>query len=158
MEYEMKNVIGARIKSLRKQRQLTLNELKGKVNMSASFLCDIEKGRAMPSYDNLKCVASALNSSLSYLLGEIDYADLLSPLVFDLAHQLNQSAAGQQLLPLLADFPCWNEEEQQELLAYLRVKKAVRNIGNTETHMDAPDSGNEKEDSFHPDRTDEAKG
>lgn len=64
--------VGERIKRLRKERKLTLRELSEKVDISISFLSDIENGRSNPSLERLKSIAEALDTTVSYLLGEED--------------------------------------------------------------------------------------
>ena len=46
--------IGERIKKSRNDRGLSLRELATKVELSASFLSQIEQGKASPSIENLK--------------------------------------------------------------------------------------------------------
>jgi len=62
--------LGNRIKTLRRKHQLTLRELSKKIDISISFLSDIENGRTNPSLERLTLIAKALNVSISYLLGE----------------------------------------------------------------------------------------
>lgn len=62
--------VGERIKALRQERKLTLRELSQKADISISFLSDIENGRSNPSLERLKAIAEALNTTVSYLLGE----------------------------------------------------------------------------------------
>lgn len=62
--------IGERIKQLRKEKNLTLRELAKKADISISFLSDIENGRSKPSLERLKAIAEALDTTVSYLLGE----------------------------------------------------------------------------------------
>ena len=46
--------IGERIKKSRNEKGLSLRELASKVDLSASFLSQIEQGKASPSIENLK--------------------------------------------------------------------------------------------------------
>ena len=62
--------VGERIKQLRKEKKLTLKELSHKADISISFLSDIENGRSNPSLERLKDIAEALDTTISYLLGE----------------------------------------------------------------------------------------
>lgn len=62
--------LGKRIKSLRQQKQMTLRELSKKVDISISFLSDIENERSNPSLERLNDIAKALDTTASYLLGE----------------------------------------------------------------------------------------
>lgn len=60
--------IGDRIKKSRNEKALSLRELASKVELSASFLSQIEQGKASPSIENLKKIATALDVRVSYLI------------------------------------------------------------------------------------------
>lgn len=62
--------VGQRIKSLRQLKKMTLRELAQRVGISISFLSDIENGRSNPSLERLMEIAEALDTTVSYLLGE----------------------------------------------------------------------------------------
>jgi transcriptional regulator with XRE-family HTH domain len=62
--------IGSNIKSFRKGRKLTQNELALKANISRSYLADVEGDRYNPSLDTLEAIAKALGVSVSSILGE----------------------------------------------------------------------------------------
>jgi transcriptional regulator with XRE-family HTH domain len=57
----MKNSIGERVKSLRINQGLTLAELGARVNLSTSYLSQIERDRTQPSLTTLVNIAKALN-------------------------------------------------------------------------------------------------
>lgn len=70
--------IGPKVRYLRKQQKLTLQELAQKAQISVSYLGDIEKGRSNPSIDTLLNIAKALETPPSYFLDDkIDLLDLL---------------------------------------------------------------------------------
>lgn len=60
--------IGERIKKSRNDKGLSLRELANKVELSASFLSQIEQGKASPSIENLKKIATSLDVRVSYLI------------------------------------------------------------------------------------------
>lgn len=62
--------IGERVQALRKNKKITLRELSKNVNISISFLSDIENNRSNPSVEKLKSIATGLDTTVSYLLGE----------------------------------------------------------------------------------------
>ena len=64
--------IGERIKKKRNEKGFSLRELAGKVDLSASFLSQIEQGKASPSIENLKKIANYLEVKVSYLIEEED--------------------------------------------------------------------------------------
>lgn len=65
--------LGERIKILRKNKNMTLRDLSQKVDISISFLSDIENDRSKPSLERLGDIAKALDTTVSYLLGEDIY-------------------------------------------------------------------------------------
>lgn len=62
--------IGLLIKSIRKEKGYTLKELSQKVGISISFLSDIENGRSNPSVERLVDIALALETPVSFFLGD----------------------------------------------------------------------------------------
>ena len=64
--------IGERIKKKRNEKNFSLRELASKVDLSASFLSQIEQGKASPSIENLKKIANYLEVKVSYLIEEED--------------------------------------------------------------------------------------
>ncbi|SDI33792.1 XRE family transcriptional regulator, master regulator for biofilm formation [Alteribacillus persepolensis] len=63
-------MIGANIKSYRRQKRLSLSELAMRANISKSYLSYIERDlKQNPSIDVLKKIASAMDVSLDDLLG-----------------------------------------------------------------------------------------
>ncbi len=119
--------VGLRIRILRKQQKMTLKALGQKTGLSASFLCDMEKGRTTPSLPRLSAMAAALDTTVGFLMGEDVCQSPLPKSVQETAHTLMQSPWGQELLEHLSDAQDWSESDKQELLQYLRVKKALRN-------------------------------
>lgn len=57
--------ISNKLRSLRKECNLTLKELSAKSGISVSFISDIENGRRNPSIDTLTVLAKALNVSVN---------------------------------------------------------------------------------------------
>jgi transcriptional regulator with XRE-family HTH domain len=60
--------LGDRIKKNRTEKGLSLRDLAAQVDLSASFLSQIEQGKASPSIENLKKIANALDVRVSYLI------------------------------------------------------------------------------------------
>lgn len=61
-----------RLKTLRKQKKLTQTELAKALNISQKSYSNWENGKTEPTLENLLKLASVLNTTSSYLLGEID--------------------------------------------------------------------------------------
>lgn len=63
-------IVGVNIKRLREGKNITLRELARKLNISASFLSQIETGKASPSLVTLKNIADSLQATVGSLIGE----------------------------------------------------------------------------------------
>ncbi len=60
--------LGERIKRVRNEKNLSLRDLAATLELSASFISQIEQGKASPSIENLKKIANALDCKVSYLI------------------------------------------------------------------------------------------
>ena len=69
-DFEYARVIGEKLRGARQQRQISLRELAGKANMSASMLSQIETGKAYPSVRTIYNIASALGLPVDYFFPE----------------------------------------------------------------------------------------
>jgi transcriptional regulator with XRE-family HTH domain/uncharacterized cupin superfamily protein len=58
--------IGEKLRAVRQERDMSLRELAGKAEISASMLSQIETGKVFPSVRSLYSIASALNVSVDY--------------------------------------------------------------------------------------------
>lgn len=65
-------LVGARIRALRRLRGLTLVQLAGLADLSHPFLSQLERGRARPSLVSLEKIARALGSSQLELVADAD--------------------------------------------------------------------------------------
>lgn len=70
--------IGARIHFLRRQRDMTLEELSAASKLTKSFVSKIERGLSVPSISTAMRIAEAFGLTVSQLLGEDGYADAVS--------------------------------------------------------------------------------
>ncbi len=66
-EERVNQVLGARIRELRKGRALTLKQLANKTTLSVSLISQIELGKSAASVSTLRKLATALSVSMSYL-------------------------------------------------------------------------------------------
>lgn len=64
--------VGKRIKSIRKRKGLTLQDLSEKSGMSATAISAIERNVSSPTVNTLASIGKALGESLSSLLGEAE--------------------------------------------------------------------------------------
>lgn len=69
---------GARIKKRRQELHITQSELASMAGMSQSGLSTIESEKNRAMSDNLSAIASALQCSVSYLMGETDDPNTVS--------------------------------------------------------------------------------
>lgn len=60
--------LGARIRSVRKKKGMTLTELAGLTGLSAGFLSNLERDLCSPTLENIQRICSALDISLIKLL------------------------------------------------------------------------------------------
>lgn len=63
-------LLGEKIRLLRTEKGYSLRELGKRVNLSFSYLGDIERGRTNPSIETLKSLAEALEVPVTYFLEE----------------------------------------------------------------------------------------
>lgn len=59
---------GKKVRTLRSQKNFTLQELAKKTNRSVSLLSQIETGKVNPSFSTMRIIADALDISLSHLI------------------------------------------------------------------------------------------
>lgn len=94
--------IGVTLKSLRKERKLTLKELAEQTNVSISFLSQVERGKSSVTLESLRKIADALNVDPSlFFAHETDRTDWESRLekfhYKDLSHGVKEA----NLVPML---------------------------------------------------------
>lgn len=63
-------IVGERLRSRRKARGMSLRELGEKIDLTASFLAQVERGEANPSIASLQLIASALEVPIFYFFSE----------------------------------------------------------------------------------------
>jgi len=63
-------IVGVNIRRLREEKGITLRALAKKLNVSASFLSQVETGKASPSLSSLKNIADTLLTTVGSLIGE----------------------------------------------------------------------------------------
>jgi len=63
-------IVGVNIKRLREEKEMSLRLLAKQLKVSASFLSQVETGKASPSVATLKNIADALQTTVGSLIGE----------------------------------------------------------------------------------------
>lgn len=69
MQKEINQILGERVKLLRKKNGYTREEFAEKISVSSRFLADLESGKVGVSISTLKIIAQQLNTSSDYLIG-----------------------------------------------------------------------------------------
>ena len=67
-------IIGANIRKERKRQMLTIEKLAERANITDNFLGKIERGEGMPSLPTIDSIACALDVSIDFLKGNMEYA------------------------------------------------------------------------------------
>lgn len=128
-------MVGERIKSKRKELGLTLKELSSRINISVSFLSDIENCRSNPSLERLKEIAEGLGCTVSFLLGEnfLEKKEVYSK--EGLKHEINEGvyklfndAEFVKILNEFKDFKTWSDQEKNNLLDFLQSMRTERDV------------------------------
>lgn len=115
-------MLGNRIKKLRQQQNLSLKELSNKIDISISFLSDIENNRSKPSLSRLIDIANGLNTSVSFLLdelSEVSYSQKIKALLN------NQDF--RRIINTLENIDSWPKKDIEELITYIKVKNEMIN-------------------------------
>lgn len=68
----MNDLIGVKIKSLRKERRLTLKQVADRTNLSISFISQVERSKSSITLESLKKISEALGVNPSYFFSESD--------------------------------------------------------------------------------------
>ncbi|PUB09583.1 helix-turn-helix domain-containing protein [Paenisporosarcina sp. OV554] len=71
-------LVGITLKSLRKERKLTLKDLAAETGVSISFLSQVERGKSSVTLESLKKIADALSVNPSVFFAKDDVQDDLS--------------------------------------------------------------------------------
>jgi transcriptional regulator with XRE-family HTH domain len=74
---ERSEMLGARLRAIRKKQGDTLTDVGAQTGLSVSFLSDIERGRTQPSLDTLEKLATYYQLTINDLLEGVD-ADTLT--------------------------------------------------------------------------------
>jgi transcriptional regulator with XRE-family HTH domain len=126
----MENSIGERVKSLRIDQGLTLAELGARVNLSTSYLSQIERDRTQPSLTTLVNIAKVLNVEPRYFFETGENSILVV--------QAGQTRPVEPLNPETACYPLTPEDATSNL----QVNRVVIQAG-SQPYQCSPYSGEE---------------
>ena len=120
--------VGKRIKEVRTKKDLTLRELSKKVDISISFLRDIENERSNPSLERLKDISKALDTPVSYFLEEQSRTNTRNESTPTLDDELNQIMRdlGPDVTLQFYDLKGMTDDEKENLKIFLQGLKARR--------------------------------
>jgi transcriptional regulator with XRE-family HTH domain len=71
----MNKTLGQKIKTSRKNRELTLGKLSEISNISKSYIWELESGRANPTIDKLSKLSNILGVTIDYLINDEELSD-----------------------------------------------------------------------------------
>ena len=71
--------VGARVRSIRKHKKLTLTELAQETGLSPAFLSNLERNLCSPTLENIQRICSALDISLLKLLEDKNWGGCVLP-------------------------------------------------------------------------------
>jgi transcriptional regulator with XRE-family HTH domain len=77
---------GEKLKKARKEAGLSQEQLAEKLSVSRSAVAKWENDKGMPDIQNLKALASLLNTSIDYLLDDdsvVNFSEIKEPIVLD---------------------------------------------------------------------------
>jgi transcriptional regulator with XRE-family HTH domain len=113
-------MIGVNIKRLREERKITLRTLARSTGISASFLSQIETGKAAPSLDTLKNIADYLSTTIGSLIGETQPAASSPVMRPNERRHLDQLGSGVNIYLLTSP----DQNKQMEPLLFKMNEKA----------------------------------
>jgi transcriptional regulator with XRE-family HTH domain len=102
------NTLGTKLKSLRKKKSLTQNELSQKLDFSERYIAKIESG-VQPSMEAFKKLASFFEVPIEYLISENKEMPLTAPI------------KNKELLEALIKVDQMNPEDQKIVLELINV-------------------------------------
>jgi len=111
--------IGANVRKIRKQRDMTITQLSQTIGISVSFLSDMERGRNNPSIERLFEIANGLNVPVYELLGETPNSNI------------SATPRTLEVISLIEGIESWSASDYDELISYLKAKNIARNQNTT---------------------------
>jgi len=75
----MRDVFSRRLKEIRERRGWNQSELANKAGLQATAISHFETGGRVPSFENMRRLADALNVSIDYLTGRSNEPSLAGP-------------------------------------------------------------------------------
>lgn len=111
---------GEKLKKARKEAGLSQEQLAEKLSVSRSAVAKWENDKGMPDIQNLKALASLLNTSIDYLLDDdsvVNFSEIKEPIVLDDYEKTGKCRSKQDAV-VLAEYP-----NATNIYALIRRKK-----------------------------------
>ncbi|RCX01008.1 helix-turn-helix protein [Schleiferia thermophila] len=108
---------GKKIAALRKEKRLSQTELANKLNTSVSVISRYERDEMTPSIETAKKLATLLNTTVGYLLGETEDDNLLKD---------------PKMVSRLKELREFSEQEKEQV--YFNLDAVIREIKNRKTY------------------------
>ena len=115
-------MVGIRIKTRRKELNLTQKDVYAATGISNGNLSEIERGNVLPSSTALVSLSKLLQTSIDWILtGEASIIDSNSPKISNIEYGLKLNESEELIIFMLRSLPL---EEQVDVKNYLRAKVA----------------------------------
>lgn len=114
MSSEKTKIFSQRLRKARELRKMSQADISERTGLQPSAISHFETGRRMPSFDNLKRLADALNVTTDYLLGRAEEPTVTGPIIDKIyRHVSNLSQSDLQILAEMADLLSKKKKESQ---------------------------------------------
>jgi anti-sigma regulatory factor (Ser/Thr protein kinase)/DNA-binding Xre family transcriptional regulator len=117
--------MGRKLKQVRRLKGMSLRQLAKRVDVSASFLSQVEQGKCQPSLESLSKLSAALDVTVDYLLRE-EQKTVKEMLELKLPNRLEYLAAVASLVTHACEVHRVVEQDRDDIL--LAVDEACTNI------------------------------
>jgi len=115
----VKEVLALNVRMQREKRGVTIRDLAKLINVSPSFLSQVENGKTIPSLVTLKRLADALNTTIGRLVGEDEKLNDHNPIVKK-SNRIKLKNIGQRLEVELLSPQDANNEMQSYMIYFDR--------------------------------------
>lgn len=105
---------GDRLRQTREAKGMSQQDLADRAGIQASAVSHFELGRRLPSFDNIRRLADALNVTSDFLLGRTDVREVAGPEAAALFREYRElSTADQQALSKFAEHLAAQKRERE---------------------------------------------
>lgn len=115
-------MFGRKFRLIRNEKNLTLKQLAQQLNISQSYLCDIEHDRGCPSIPTLLGICDRLGVKPGYFFNDLLTAKSRVSET-DMISRIAYIENGKEILEQLYDIDKLTEEERKDILEYIKYIK-----------------------------------